>query len=90
MREKYESLALADLRAIAKNRGIKGTSGLKKAQLVELMLAEDEKDKAAGKDVEPRPVGRTPRREIPRRTGQRYGCKRHSGSHARRIWFYPL
>ena len=53
MREKYESLALADLRAIAKNRGIKGTSGLKKAQLVELMLAEDEKDKAAGKDVEP-------------------------------------
>lgn len=38
MREKYESLALADLRAIAKNRGIKGTSGLKKAQLVELML----------------------------------------------------
>ena len=32
MREKYESLALADLRAIAKNRGIKGTSGLKKAQ----------------------------------------------------------
>lgn len=25
MREKYESLALADLRAIAKNRGIKGT-----------------------------------------------------------------
>ena len=94
MREKYESLALADLRAIAKNRGIKGTSGLKKAQLVELMLAEDEKDKAAGKDVEPRPVlrapGRTPRREIPHRTGQRYGCKRHSGSHAGRIWFYPL
>ena len=38
MREKYESLALADLRAIAKNRGIKGTSGLKKAQLVELCL----------------------------------------------------
>ena len=25
MREKYESLALADLRAIAKNRGIKRT-----------------------------------------------------------------
>ncbi len=60
MREKYESLALADLRAIAKSRGIKGTTGLKKAELVELMLAEDEKDKAAGKDVAPKPVLRGP------------------------------
>lgn len=51
MREKYESLALADLKAIAKARGIKGTSTMKKAQIVALMLAEDEKDKAAGKDV---------------------------------------
>lgn len=60
MREKYESLALADLRAIAKSRGIKGTTALKKAELVELMLVEDEKDKAAGKDVEPKPVLRNP------------------------------
>ena len=60
MREKYESLALADLRAIAKTRGIKGTTGLKKAELIELMLAEDEKDKAAGKDVAPKPVLRNP------------------------------
>ncbi len=51
MREKYESLALADLKAIAKARGIKGTSTMKKAQIVALMLAEDEKDKAAGRDV---------------------------------------
>jgi transcription termination factor Rho len=51
MREKYESLALADLKAIAKARGIKGTSTMKKADVVEAMLAEDEKDKAAGKDV---------------------------------------
>ena len=60
MREKYESLALVDLRAIAKSRGIKGATGLKKAELIELMLAEDEKDKAAGKDVEPKPVLRAP------------------------------
>lgn len=60
MREKYESLALADLRAIAKSRGIKGTTGMKKADLIEAMLAEDERDKAAGKDVEPRPVLRGP------------------------------
>lgn len=51
MKEKYESLALADLKAIAKARGIKGTSTMKKAEIVALMLAEDEKDKAAGKDV---------------------------------------
>ena len=51
MREKYESLALADLKEIAKSRGIKGTSAMKKAQIVEAMLAEDEKDKAAGKEV---------------------------------------
>jgi len=51
MREKYESLALADLKAIAKGRGIKGTSTMKKAEIVEAMLAEDEKDKAAGREV---------------------------------------
>ena len=45
MREKYESLALTDLREIAKARGIKGTSAMKKADIVEAMLAEDEKDK---------------------------------------------
>ncbi|MBO5113814.1 MAG: transcription termination factor Rho [Lachnospiraceae bacterium] len=56
MREKYESLALADLKAIAKARGLKGTSAMKKADLIELMLAEDEKDKAAGKSVQPKSV----------------------------------
>ncbi|MGN0377150.1 MAG: transcription termination factor Rho [Suilimivivens sp.] len=56
MREKYESLALTDLKAIAKARGLKGTSTMKKADLVELMLAEDEKDKAAGKSVQPKSI----------------------------------
>lgn len=56
MREKYESLALADLKAIAKARGLKGTSTMKKADLVELMLEEDEKDKAAGKNIQPKSV----------------------------------
>lgn len=51
MREKYESLALADLKEIAKARGIKGTSTMKKADLVEAMLLADEKDKAEGKEV---------------------------------------
>ena len=47
MREKYESLALADLKAIAKSRGIKGTSLMKKAEVVEAMLALDETEKNA-------------------------------------------
>ncbi len=60
MREKYESLALADLKAIAKARGLKGTSTMKKAQIVELMLAEDEKEKAEGKNVTPKPASVKP------------------------------
>lgn len=43
MREKYESLALVQLRELAKVRGLKGTSSMKKAELVEAMLAEDER-----------------------------------------------
>lgn len=43
MREKYESLAAGVLRDIAKSRGIKGTSTMRKSQLVEAMLAEDER-----------------------------------------------
>ncbi|MBD5452199.1 MAG: transcription termination factor Rho [Lachnospiraceae bacterium] len=56
MREKYESLGLLELREIAKARGLKGISTLKKAELVERMLEEDDKDKADGKDIEPKPV----------------------------------
>ena len=56
MKEKYESLQLVDLKAVAKARGLKGTSSMKKDELVELMLAEDEKDLAAGKDVTPKSV----------------------------------
>lgn len=56
MREKYESLALADLKAIAKARGLKGTSSMKKEEVIELMLLEDEKDKAKGKDIAPKSI----------------------------------
>ena len=47
MREKYESLAVADLREIAKSRGIKGISTMKKGEVVEAMLALDEEEKKA-------------------------------------------
>lgn len=45
MREKYESLPLATLRDLAKAREMVGVSTLKKAELVEAMLEQDEKDK---------------------------------------------
>ncbi len=51
MREKYESLPLATLKELAKARGIKGISTVKKAELVELMLQEDEKEKKANKET---------------------------------------
>ena len=47
MREKYESLALTQLRELAKVRGIKGATTMKKSEVVEAMLAADEKDKEA-------------------------------------------
>lgn len=43
MREKYESLAVAVLKDLAKARGLKVASGMKKADIVELMLEEDER-----------------------------------------------
>lgn len=53
MREKYESLSVVVLRDLAKARGMSNVSALKKAELVEAMLAEDAKqaqnDKTEGK-----------------------------------------
>ena len=46
-REKYESLSLAALKDIAKARNIKGTSLMKKSEIVDAMLALDEKEAAA-------------------------------------------
>lgn len=54
MREKYEALGLADLKDIAKHRGIKGVSTMKKSEVIEAMLALDEQEKAA-KAAEARP-----------------------------------
>ena len=50
MKEKYESLPLATLKDLAKARGLKGISTMKKAELIELMLAEDEKEKKAERE----------------------------------------
>ena len=45
MREKYESLPMVELKAVAKARGIKGLSTMKKDEVVEAMLLEDEREK---------------------------------------------
>ncbi|MCI9173400.1 MAG: transcription termination factor Rho [Lachnospiraceae bacterium] len=56
MREKYESLSVTVLREVAKARGLRHLSGLKKRELVELMLQEDEK--VTGGEQEGQPEGK--------------------------------
>jgi len=54
MREKYESLSVTILRDLAKAREIKGASSMKKAELVEAMLAQDEIDKQKAEKEQPK------------------------------------
>lgn len=51
MKEKYESLPLATLKDLAKARGLKGISTMKKAELIERMLEEDEEVKNNAKET---------------------------------------
>ena len=46
MRERYETLKLNDLRDIAKKRGIKGATALKKSEIIDLLCELDEKEAA--------------------------------------------
>ncbi len=87
MRERYEYLTLYDLREIAKVRGMKGISTMKKAQLVEAMLAKDAEEAAAraladapaektqqterAKPVQEKPVQEKPVQEKPVQSTQR-------------------
>lgn len=64
MREKYESLPVATLRDLAKARGIKGVSAAKKAEIVELMLQEDEKEKKEEKSAVKEMSANTGDREV--------------------------
>lgn len=63
MKEKYESLSLVVLKDLAKARGMKNISAMKKGELVEAMLLEDEKEGA--KETAGEPSGENVR-EIPR------------------------
>ena len=76
MREKYESLAVSDLKEIAKSRGIKLSAGMKKADVVEAMLLQDEKEKAAKQTEEN--AGKTEVRK-PAQTAETGGRQAASG-----------
>lgn len=51
MRDKYESLTLPVLKDLAKSRGIEISSGMKKNDVVEAMLQEDEKEKVSAEKM---------------------------------------
>ena len=48
MREKLETLPLAQLKELAKSQGLKGTSTMKKAELIDLLVTESEKAAQTG------------------------------------------
>ena len=52
MREKLETLPLAQLRELAKSQGLKGTSTMKKAELIDLLVTESEKAGQTGSAAE--------------------------------------
>ncbi|MCR5510883.1 MAG: transcription termination factor Rho [Lachnospiraceae bacterium] len=57
-REQYESLKLADLRALAKTREIKIPAGAKKEDIIEVMLEKDHAEADLSEDTRPDSVGR--------------------------------
>lgn len=62
-REKYESLPLSTLKALAKSRNMKGISTLRKEALIERMLEEDQKENQKNME-EPAVLKRKKRRKL--------------------------
>ena len=66
IREKYESLAVHDLKEIAKARGIKGLSTMKKAEVIDAMLRLDAQENAEIKTERSVPESRpAERKDVP-------------------------
>ena len=59
MREKLETLPLAQLRELAKSQGLKGTSTMKKAELIDLLIEQNEKDGKDNTAAEKKPESHT-------------------------------
>lgn len=67
---KYESLSAVELKAIAKARGLKNLSGLKKSEVVTRMLEADEKEREQkiSEETEERAQTQTVKAERPEMT----------------------
>ena len=63
MREKLQTLPLSELKEMAKSRGIKGISSLRKAEIIDLLCDEAEKNP----EVKPAEIKREEKAETPRR-----------------------
>lgn len=59
-REQYESLKLADLRALAKTRDMKIPASAKKEDIIEMMLEKDHEEADISENTRPDAVGRKP------------------------------
>ena len=70
MKEKYESISAVELKAIAKARGLKNLSGLKKSEVVTRMLEADEKEREQkiSEETEERAQTQTVKAERPEMT----------------------
>ena len=70
MKEKYESLSAVELKSIAKARGLKNLSGLKKSEVVARMLEADEKEREQkiSEEAEERAQTQTVKAERPEMT----------------------
>lgn len=81
MREKYESLSLATLKELAKARGLKGISTLRKPELIERMLHEDELENAskAEENVQEKPQESAAERTQQHSRPQHYGRNQERG-----------
>lgn len=83
MREKYESLSLVVLKDLAKARGLKGISAMKKGELVERMLEEDARDQEkAGEKKKTEYVPKPERMQKVEQETATYGAKEESDSAA--------
>ena len=73
MREKYESLSAIVLKDLAKARGLKNVSAMKKSDLIELMLAEDARQAKEKKETSGERVRESGGRETARESSSREG-----------------
>ena len=56
MREKLETLSLTTLKDLAKQKGIKGISGLRKAEIIDLLCEQEENGKQEKETAAPAPA----------------------------------